>query len=76
MNLTLLKYVKWFSVILTILAALTISLNFTEVIISYYIFLVGHSVMAFVMYNSKDWSLFSMNVVWITIDIIGIIRWG
>jgi hypothetical protein len=76
MNLTLLKYVKWFSVIITILAALTISLNFTEVIISYYIFLVGHTVMTFVMYKSKDWSLFSMNIVWITIDIIGIIRWG
>ena len=76
MNLTLLKYVKWFSVIITILAALTISLNFTDVIISYYIFLVGHSVMAFVMYKSKDWSLFSRNIVWITIDIIGIIRWG
>lgn len=70
------KIIKWFSVIVTIIAALTISLRVTEIITSYYIFLVGHITMAYVLYRDKDWSLFFMNLVWIGIDIIGIIKWS
>jgi hypothetical protein len=68
--------IKWLSVIITIIAALTISLRVTDIIISYYIFLVGHLIMSYVLYKDKDWSLFFMNFVWVVIDIIGLIKWG
>lgn len=67
---------KWFSVIVTIIAALSISLRVTDIVISYIIFLVGHVIMFIVMFKDKDWSLFTMNVVWVIIDVVGIIMWG
>lgn len=66
---------KWVSVVITIIAALTISLRVTDILISYIIFLFGHVIMFIVMFKDKDWSLFTMNVVWVIIDIIGIIMW-
>ncbi len=66
---------KWISVIITIIAALTISLRVTDILISYIIFLIGHVIMFIVMFKDKDWSLFTMNVVWVIIDIIGIVMW-
>jgi hypothetical protein len=68
--------IKWLSVILTIIAALTISLRVTEIVTSYYLFLIGHITMSFILYRDKDWSLFFMNLVWVIIDIIGIIKWS
>lgn len=70
-----LKIIKWFSVVITIIAALSISLRITNIVVSYYIFLVGHIIMAYILYKAKDWSLFFMNTVWVVIDIIGIIKW-
>jgi hypothetical protein len=70
------KLLKWMSVIITILAALTISLRVTEILTSYIIFLIGHILMFFVMLKVKDWSLFFMNLTWILIDVIGIIKWS
>jgi hypothetical protein len=70
------KMIKWFSVIITIIAALTISLRITEIVASYYIFLVGHLTMSYILYRDKDWSLFFMNLVWVVIDVIGIIKWS
>ena len=67
---------KWISVFVTILAALTISLRLTEIITSYIIFLFGHILMFFIMLKTKDWSLFFMNLTWILIDVIGIIKWS
>tara|TARA_R110001606_G_scaffold108965_8_gene234365 strand:- start:26160 stop:26384 length:225 start_codon:yes stop_codon:yes gene_type:complete len=66
---------KWVSVLITILAALTISLRVTDILISYIIFLVGHLSMTLIMLKDKDWSLLSMNIIWVVIDIIGIITW-
>jgi hypothetical protein len=68
--------VKWFSVIITIIAALTISLRITEIVVSYYIFLLGHLTMSYILYRDRDWSLFFMNLVWVVIDVIGIIKWS
>jgi hypothetical protein len=70
-----LKIIKWISVAITIIAALSISLRITNIVVSYYVFLVGHIIMAYILYKVKDWSLFFMNTVWIVIDIIGIIKW-
>ena len=70
------KMIKWFSVIITIIAALTISLRITEIVASYYIFLVGHLTMSYILYRDKDWSLFFMNLVWVVIYVIGIIKWS
>lgn len=70
------KMIKWFSVIITIIAALTISLRITEIVASYYIFLLGHLTMSYILYRDKDWSLFFMNLVWVVIDVIGIIKWS
>ena len=70
-----LKMFKWFSVVITIMAALTISLRVIDVVFSYYIFLIGHLIMTYVLFKFKDWSLFFMNMVWVIIDIVGIIKW-
>lgn len=70
-----LKIIKWLSVVITIMAALTISLRVIDVVFSYYIFLIGHLIMTYVLFKFKDWSLFFMNMVWVTIDIVGIIKW-
>ena len=74
--MSLRNIIKWFSVIVTIIAALTISLRVTDILVSYIIFLVGHIIMFIIMFKDKDWSLFTMNLVWIIIDIIGIIMWS
>lgn len=71
-----LKIIKWFSVVITIIAALTISLRITEIVTSYYIFLLGHLTMSYILYRDRDWSLFFMNLVWVAIDVIGIIKWS
>lgn len=70
-----LKIIKWLSVVITIMAALTISLRVIDVVFSYYIFLIGHLIMTYVLFKFKDWSLFFMNMVWVVIDIVGIIKW-
>jgi hypothetical protein len=70
------KMVKWFSVVITIIAALTISLRITEIVTSYYMFLLGHLTMSYILYRDRDWSLFFMNLVWVVIDVIGIIKWS
>lgn len=70
-----LKIIKWLSVVITIMAALTISLRVIDVLFSYYIFLIGHLIMTYVLFKFKDWSLFFMNMVWVIIDIVGIIKW-
>jgi hypothetical protein len=70
-----LKIIKWLSVVITIIAALTISLRVIDVVFSYYIFLIGHLIMTYVLFKFKDWSLFFMNMVWVIIDIVGIIKW-
>jgi nicotinamide riboside transporter PnuC len=70
------KTIKWISVVITIIAALSISLRMTNIVISYYIFLVGHTIMAYILYKEKDWSLFFMNMVWVLIDVIGIVKWS
>ena len=71
-----LKMVKWFSVAITIIAALTISLRVIDVVFSYYIFLMGHIIMSYVLFRDKDWSLFFMNMVWVIIDVLGIVKWS
>ena len=62
--------------IITIIAALTISLKLTEIVESYYMFLVGHLTMTYILYRDRDWSLFFMNLIWVAIDTIGIIKWS
>ena len=69
------KIIKWVSVIITIITALTISLKLTEIVESYYMFLVGHLTMTYILYRDRDWSLFFMNLIWVAIDTIGIIKW-
>ena len=64
------------SVVITIMAALTISLRVIDVVFSYYIFLIGHLIMTYVLFKFKDWSLFFMNMVWVIIDVLGIIKWS
>ena len=76
MGTSKLKIIKWISVVITIIAALFISLRITNIVISYYIFLVGHTIMAFILYKEKDWSLFFMNMVWVMIDVLGIVKWS
>jgi hypothetical protein len=75
MRVDKLKIIKWLSVVITIIAALTISLRVIDVLFSYYIFLIGHLIMTYVLFKFKDWSLFFMNMVWVVIDIVGIIKW-
>ena len=75
MRMDKLKIIKWLSVVITIIAALTISLRVIDVLFSYYIFLIGHLIMTYVLFKFKDWSLFFMNMVWVVIDIVGIIKW-
>ena len=70
------KIIKWASVIITIIAALTISLKLTEIVESYYMFLAGHLTMTYILYRDRDWSLFFMNLIWVAIDTIGIIKWS
>jgi hypothetical protein len=70
------KIIKWLSVIITILAALTISLKLTSILTSYILFIIGHIAMFFVLLKDRDWSLVTMNLIWVIIDIIGIIKWS
>lgn len=70
------KIFKWISVVITITAALTISLRITDIFVSYLLFLVGHSIMVVIFAKNRDSSLLFMNLVWVVIDVIGIIRWS
>jgi nicotinamide riboside transporter PnuC len=70
------KILKWISAVITITAALTISLRITDISISYLLFLVGHSIMVVIFAKNRDSSLLFMNLVWVVVDIIGIIKWS
>ncbi len=66
---------KWVSVVITIIAALCISLKLTDVLICYFIFLAGHFIMTILMFKIREWSLLTMNLVWVLIDLLGIFTW-
>jgi len=66
---------KWASVAITITAAVCISFKVLPVWMCYCIFLLGHLIMLYVMYRTRDWSLLFMNLVWVMIDIVGFINW-
>jgi|LakMenEpi03Aug12_release.lakeMendotaPanAssembly.Ray.scaffolds.fasta_scaffold3063972_1 hypothetical protein len=71
----MIKKLKWVSVIISVIAAITISFKLTDVAIAYVIFFIGHTSMSFIMLKERDWSLFTMNLIWVIIDIIGFINW-
>lgn len=71
----MIEKLKWISVAITIIAAVTISFKLTAIWLSYCLFLIGHSIMIYVMIRNKDWSLLTMNLIWIVIDITGFINW-
>jgi len=69
---------KWASIILMIIAAVPLSFNLTFIPFSlaFFIFFLGHSSMAYLMYLQKEYSLVFVNIVWCIIDIVGMIRWS
>lgn len=71
----MIKKLKWLSVAITVIAAITVSFRLTDVTTSYIIFLIGHCLMVFIMVKTKDWSLLTMNIFWVLLDIIGFINW-
>lgn len=71
----MIKFLKWLSVIITVIAAITISTRITEITTSYVIFFIGHLLMTYIMIKTKDWSLLTMNIIWLIIDIIGYINY-
>jgi hypothetical protein len=71
----MIKKLKWLSVFITVIAAITISFRLTDITTSYIIFFIGHIIMVFIMLKSKDWSLLTMNIMWILLDIVGFINW-
>jgi hypothetical protein len=71
----MIKTLKWVSVFITVIAAITISFRLTDITTSYIIFFIGHIIMVFIMLKTKDWSLLTMNIMWILLDIIGFINW-
>jgi hypothetical protein len=71
----MIKLLKWLSVVITVIAAITISTRITEITTSYVIFFIGHALMTFIMIKTKDWSLLTMNIIWLIIDIIGFINY-
>lgn len=71
----MIKKLKWLSVIITVIAAITISFRLTNITTSYVIFFIGHIIMVFSMIKTRDWSLLTMNIMWVLLDIIGFINW-
>jgi hypothetical protein len=71
----MIKKLKWLSVFITVIAAITISFRLTDITTSYIIFFIGHIIMVFIMLKTKDWSLLTMNIMWILLDIVGFINW-
>jgi hypothetical protein len=69
------KKLKWISVFISVIAAITISFKLTDISIAYIIFFIGHTSMCLIMLKERDWSLFTMNLIWVIIDIIGFINW-
>jgi uncharacterized membrane protein len=68
---------KWGSIALMLMAAIPLSFNLTFIPFSlaFLLFFLGHSSMAYLMYLQKEYSLVFVNIVWCTIDIVGMIRW-
>jgi len=71
----MIKFLKWLSVVITVIAAIIISTKITSISISYTIFFIGHALMTFIMIKTKDWSLLTMNIIWLIIDVIGFINY-
>jgi hypothetical protein len=71
----MIKKLKWLSVFITVIAAITISFRLTDITTSYIIFFIGHIIMVFIMLKTKDWSLLTMNIMWVLLDIVGFINW-
>jgi hypothetical protein len=75
MNNTLIDQLKWASAVISVIAAIVISFRLTPVWLAYGIFFIGHVSMCLLMLRQRDWSLFTMNLIWTIIDVAGFINW-
>jgi len=69
------EIIKWIAVSFMMMAAMNASLKLSTMAISFIMFLIGHIIMTTIFLINRDIPLFTMNMIWGIIDIIGIIQW-
>lgn len=65
----------WASVALLLTGATLLALNISSTKWAFPILLVSRLWLSTLMFKRKDWPMFVMNVFYVLVDIIGIIRW-
>jgi len=66
---------KWLTTALFLAAGLILALNLPFSVLGFFLFLTGHLILIAVFLQAKDWPLVSQNLMFCTIDLIGIYRW-
>lgn len=69
------KWQDWASVVLLLIGATLLALNLSFTKWAFPILLVSRVWLSVLMYKRRDWPLFVMNIFYVVVDIIGIIRW-
>lgn len=69
------SWLKWTTTALFLAAGLTLSLKLSFSVVGFFLFLTGHIILIAVFLKAKDWPLVSQNLMFCTIDLIGIYRW-
>ena len=66
---------KWLGTGLFITAAVLLSSNVSISPYGFFLFLAGHSLLAYLFFKDNDKPMFTQNFVFLFVDVFGIYRW-
>lgn len=67
---------KWLAVMILVLGGVLLASRApVPMSFSYFLLLFGHLGMVHQMYLKKDAPLLAVNIIWVIVDVLGVIRW-
>ena len=67
---------KWTAVVILVIGGLLLASRApVPMSFSYFLLLFGHLGMVHQMYLKKDAPLLAVNIIWVIVDVLGVIRW-
>lgn len=75
MSIKNVEYLKWLGTALFISAAVLLSANVSISPYGFFLFLLGHILLAFLFFKANDKPMFTQNFVFLFVDAFGIYRW-
>ena len=75
MSIKQIEYLKWIGTALFITAAVLLSANVSISPYGFFLFLIGHALLAYLFFRDNDKPMFTQNFVFLFVDVFGIYRW-